>query len=355
MKCQSCCRENLDDALKCVGCGAYIAVDGSSRTLYTENLNAIKPLPRRIQVIIPDQGKATHGPTHRASRQIRSPRLMAVLIVIAVLLLGVVLGVRTENSELRPTPDQEVMPNITVVDSEGNASETHTVSGVDVAGSIVQVIVVDDGEVCGSGSGSVVIDSHHVLTSYHVVSSSEFCQVSEIFVETIRAIDQPPIRTHQASIVGFDDGSDLAILRISPTTESAPTPIPVKIAGGVSLGDRLTAIGFPAIGGSTVTVTTGEVSGFSKYRGVRWIKSSVSISGGNSGGGAFNSIGELVGVPSFFGSADSDEATDCRPIADTNGDGSLDENDACVPMGGFINSLSPVESVQLLIDRVTKN
>jgi hypothetical protein len=88
-------------------------------------------------------------------------------------------------------------------------------------------------------------------------------------------------------------------------------------------------------------VTKGEISGFSNYGGVRWIKSSISISGGNSGGGAFNLNGELVGVPTSMGVPGIDETTDCRPDRDTNGDGEIDSDDECVSMGGFINSLSP--------------
>ena len=103
----------------------------------------------------------------------------------------------------------------------------------------------------------------------------------------------------------------------------------------------MTAIGFPAIGGDSVTVTKGEVSGFNNYRGVRWIKSSISISGGNSGGGAFNANGELIGVPTSLGVPGNNETTDCRPVRDTNGDGKIDSHDECVSMGGFINSLSP--------------
>jgi hypothetical protein len=38
------------------------------------------------------------------------------------------------------------------------------------------------------------------------------------------------------------------------------------------------------------------------------------------------------------------ETTDCRPDRDTNSDGEVDEDDECVSMGGFINTLSPGSS-----------
>jgi hypothetical protein len=35
-------------------------------------------------------------------------------------------------------------------------------------------------------------------------------------------------------------------------------------------------------------------------------------------------------------------SVDCRPVVDTNRDGVIDDNDTCVPIGGFINGLRPV-------------
>jgi S1-C subfamily serine protease len=334
MKCSKCLLENLEDALKCVGCGARLP-------------HSVAP---RIRVVVPNPipvgGQASQLPDHRGQKA----RYGAGLIVIVVVMVGLFLGLRNGRSEVE-VADEIPRPSNT----SGSSIDVKAVSGMDVARSIVQVVAVEDGEACGVGSGSVVIDSRHVLTSLHVVEDDQNCAVTDIYVETIEFIDEPPQKTYEATIIVFDKEADLAILELNPISGDAPELVPVGISTDVGLGDPLTAIGFPAIGGSTVTVTTGEVAGFSNYEGVRWIKSSVSISGGNSGGGAFNTKGELIGVPSFFGSPDSDEATDCRPIEDTNGDGYLDASDACVSMGGFINSLSPGASIKSLIERVKTN
>ncbi len=45
---------------------------------------------------------------------------------------------------------------------------------------------------------------------------------------------------------------------------------------------------------------------------------------------------------------------DCRPAADTNHDNKLDENDTCVPTGGFINSLRAVNAAKAIITKATK-
>jgi serine protease Do len=70
----------------------------------------------------------------------------------------------------------------------------------------------------------------------------------------------------------------------------------------VAIGDELVAIGFPGLGGETVTLTRGTVSGFltdeaGRSRG--WIKTDAEINPGNSGGMAINDRGELIGVPTI--------------------------------------------------------
>jgi hypothetical protein len=50
----------------------------------------------------------------------------------------------------------------------------------------------------------------------------------------------------------------------------------------------------------------------------------------------------LIGIPTQLGYGGEDQYVDCRPLADTNRDGIVDENDDCVPVGGFINALRPV-------------
>jgi hypothetical protein len=119
------------------------------------------------------------------------------------------------------------------------------------------------------------------------------------------------------------------------------------------LGDALTILGYPGIGGETITLTRGEVSGFTSEsgRGDRsFIKTSATIAGGNSGGLAANTAGELIGVPTQLGYGGEDEFVDCRVLADTNRDGVVDELDNCVPTGGFINALRPVSLAIPLIE-----
>lgn len=272
---------------------------------------------------------------------VRNPNVAALLIVASILVFAGLIILEGENPS--PSSREDGAPISTVADSDAVelAPGIETVSGVNVIKSIVQVVAQDSGDDCAYGSGSIIIDSSYVLTNFHVVEDDEECNIDKIFIETIVRIDLAPVRTHSAEVFAINEDADLVILKIKPLSSNGIELIPVKIAPEVRLGDELTAIGFPAIGGESVTVTKGEISGFSNYGGVRWIKSSISISGGNSGGGAFNLNGELVGVPTLLGVPGIDETTDCRPDRDTNGDGEIDSDDECVSMGGFINSLSP--------------
>jgi hypothetical protein len=54
-------------------------------------------------------------------------------------------------------------------------------------------------------------------------------------------------------------------------------------------------------------------------------------------------------VPTQASSGAGGNVTDCRQIQDTNNDGTVDQNDSCIPIGGFINALRPIELAKPLI------
>ncbi len=131
-------------------------------------------------------------------------------------------------------------------------------------------------------------------------------------------------------------------------------PIELGNSDEVGLGTPLRIIGYPGIGGETITLTGGEVAGFTSEPGVKgraYIKTSATIAGGNSGGAGIDDEGKLVGVPTQLGYGGDDEIVDCRVLADTNNDGVVDSNDACIPTGGFINALRPINLAKPLIQR----
>lgn len=238
--------------------------------------------------------------------------------------------------------------------------------------SVVQIYAVEevDGDLMSkwSGSGTIISQDGLILTNCHVALPRAMWDYPEFDYDflavliTIRS-DEPPEPLYLAEVVQYDPNLDLAVIQVSHTLDGNPVDpdeldlpyLDLADSDEVEIGDPLTIMGYPGIGGETITLTSGNVSGFSRERGVEgraWIKTDATIAGGNSGGTGVNEDGDLVGVPTEggYGGAGLDEFVDCRYIADTNGDGVVDENDTCIPMGGFINALRPVKLAKPLIE-----
>ena len=67
---------------------------------------------------------------------------------------------------------------------------------------------------------------------------------------------------------------------------------------------------------------------------------------------ALDQYGRLVAIPTQLGYGQFEgELVDCRIVADTNGDGDVNQKDVCVPVGGFINALRPINLARPLIER----
>lgn len=204
-----------------------------------------------------------------------------------------------------------------------------------------------------TGSGSIITPDGIILTNAHVVLPDRFFTVDALKISLTIAEDQPPRPAYYAEVMQADAALDIAVIRITTDLNGNPVDraslnlptVPLGNSDSLRLGDPLTILGYPGIGGNTITLTRGEVSGFTAEsgRGGRaFIKTSATIAGGNSGGLAANEKGELIGVPTQLGYGGDDQYVDCRVLADTNRDGIVDENDSCVPTGGFINALRPV-------------
>jgi pSer/pThr/pTyr-binding forkhead associated (FHA) protein/S1-C subfamily serine protease len=165
-----------------------------------------------------------------------------------------------------------------------------------------------------TGSGSLLTAAGYILTNFHVIGDVD---KGEYYNQEGRAFiglnwDDPegaPNTFYQAEIAQADQDLDLALLHVIATKDGDALPadlkfptLPVGDSDMVAIGDELVAIGFPGLGGETVTLTRGTVSGFltdeaGRSRG--WIKTDAEINPGNSGGMAINDQGELIGVPTI--------------------------------------------------------
>lgn len=212
-----------------------------------------------------------------------------------------------------------------------------------------------------TGSGSIIDPDGLILTNAHVALPDKYYPVDALQVALTLQDDRPPEPTYFAEVVQADPALDIAVLRITTDLDGSPVDraslnlpvVPLGDSDQLRLGDTLTILGYPGIGGDTITLTRGEVSGFTAEpgRGARsFVKTSATIAGGNSGGLAANQSGELVGVPTLLGYGGDNQYVDCRVLADTNRDGKINELDSCVPTGGFINALRPIKLAMPLIE-----
>ena len=244
---------------------------------------------------------------------------------------------------------------------------------LDVMAGVVQVslVKIKGGQVyyLPWGSGTIISPEGLVLTNCHVADPSRFGfppdQVPDydcLGIGLTVSSDQPPQLAYLGQAIQADPNLDLAVIQITHKIDgTAVKPGSLKLpyveigdSDAIEVGDELNIFGYPGIGGETVTFTRGVVSGFTldaAITGRAWIKTDASISGGNSGGTAVDGDGLLVGVPTRAGAGGGTDPVDCRPVKDTNGDGRVDSNDDCVPLGGFINALRPVALARPLIER----
>jgi serine protease Do len=155
-------------------------------------------------------------------------------------------------------------------------------------------------DVPGLGSGFIMDASGLVLTNEHVVRGA-----TELVV-TLR-----DGRDFEADLIGSDDVTDLALLRLRNVTGSLPVA-PLGSSANLIIGEWVVAIGNPfgfMLANAEATVTAGVVSGVNRniipegsQDGGGWyldmIQTDASINPGNSGGPLVNALGEVIGVNS---------------------------------------------------------
>jgi serine protease Do len=141
----------------------------------------------------------------------------------------------------------------------------------------------------GMGSGFIISRDGYIVTNNHVVAGADKVLV--------RLTDR---REYEAEIVGLDERSDLALLRVD--AENLPV-LKLGEPEELEVGEWVLAIGSPF--GLDYSVTAGIVSAMGRSlptesgeNYVPFIQTDVAINPGNSGGPLFNLHGEVVGVNS---------------------------------------------------------
>jgi serine protease Do len=140
----------------------------------------------------------------------------------------------------------------------------------------------------GLGSGVIVRPDGYILTNDHVVDGADHVKVE--FTDG---------RSFDAKVVGTDEPSDLAVLKIDG--KNLPT-LALGDSDKVRVGDVALAIGNPLGVGQTVTM--GIISAKGRATSARnenyedFIQTDAPINQGNSGGALVSTQGELIGINS---------------------------------------------------------
>src|SRR5919202_1307810 len=138
------------------------------------------------------------------------------------------------------------------------------------------------------GSGVVISPDGYIVTNHHVVDGAQ--QIT---------VDLTDRRSFAAKVVGTDQPSDLAVLKIDASN------LPVLTLGDsdkVRVGDIVLAVGNPLGVGQTVTMgiisAKGRRTGLSDGSFEDFLQTDAPINQGNSGGALVNTGGDLVGINS---------------------------------------------------------
>jgi len=216
-----------------------------------------------------------------------------------IMVLGVLttLALAAAVAEARPAPDsfadlaQKVLPGVVNVSTTQSVKDEATTGDQDLDQFFKDFFDRQRKNnparrMTSLGSGFIIDPSGYIVTNNHVVAEAD-----EV---TVRLQDDTELK---ATIVGRDDKTDLALLKVQP---KAPlTALAWGDSEAMRIGDWVLAIGNPfGLGG---TVTAGIVSarnrmleGSGPYDD--FIQTDASINRGNSGGPLFNTSGEVIGI-----------------------------------------------------------
>lgn len=154
----------------------------------------------------------------------------------------------------------------------------------------------------GSGSGSIIDSRGYVLTNVHVIEGA-----TKIYVSLSDGTQ------YEASVVGKDKESDLAVIKFNPPKNVKLSTISFGDSSALVVGQKVIAIGNPF--GFERTMTTGIVSALNRpiknrdnyiIRGM--IQTDCAINPGNSGGPLLDTGGRMVGISTMIFSSSGSSA-----------------------------------------------
>ena len=143
------------------------------------------------------------------------------------------------------------------------------------------------------GSGVILSSDGYILTNQHVVGQKSLRVIAEL----------GDGRKFITKLVGIDNGTDLAVLKISDSEATFPS-IEIEDSDKVSVGDIVLAIGNPYGLGQSVSMGIISATGREFYNPYsNYLQTDASINQGNSGGALIDTSGRLIGINTLIRSS----------------------------------------------------
>lgn len=149
-----------------------------------------------------------------------------------------------------------------------------------------------------TGSGIIISEDGYILTNNHVVSGNSSSSYYEITgAKSVKVTLYNDEAVYDAEIVGKDDQTDLAVIKIN---KAGLTKATLGNSESVQVGEFAMAVGCPL--GLNTTVTSGIISAVNRTVNTSdcgkyvAIQTDAAINSGNSGGALVNSKGEVIGI-----------------------------------------------------------
>ncbi|CAM2807788.1 stalk domain-containing protein [Paenibacillus sediminis] len=169
--------------------------------------------------------------------------------------------------------------------SQINPSQTSELSTKQIAQlNDSKVVLVQLNNALGS---AVSVGNGVFLTNYHVIDGETSGYI----------VDLKGNKYEIGGVVAYDKDLDLALIKLKDLTGNWSS-VDIGNPAELTKGDKVVAIGSPL--GFQNTVSEGVVSNFMTDKGVDYIQTSAPIDHGSSGGGLFNTRGQLVGITTFM-------------------------------------------------------
>ena len=236
----------------------------------------------------------------------------------AGIVLGTCFGVPGIRNTLLKTESNDSVSTSTTSTSSGQINTTqisleeYSETGIGVAQKILPSIVgirvefpvnsiflnQSGSTATAEGSGIIISEDGYILTNNHVVSSassSSYYSLGEASKISVYLYNDTT--AYEASIVGTDEETDLAVIKIDKTGLTAAE---LGDSDSVAVGEFAMAVGNPL--GMQSSITAGVISGVNREvtdsdgKTFTVIQTDAAINSGNSGGALVNSQGQVIGI-----------------------------------------------------------